>query len=79
MAWLKSGKRGVIVLPTGAGKTSVALKAIALLSVPTLIVVPTIDLMSQWASAIREKLGVEPGMVGGGRDEKKGITVTNTA
>ena len=75
-AWLKSGKRGVIVLPTGAGKTSVALKAITLLSVPTLIVVPTIDLMSQWASAIREKLGVEPGMVGGGRDEKKGITVT---
>ena len=75
-AWLKSGKRGVIVLPTGAGKTSVALKAIAVLSVPTLIVVPTIDLMSQWASAIREKLGVEPGMVGGGRDEKKGITVT---
>ncbi|MGC9105593.1 MAG: DEAD/DEAH box helicase [Thermoprotei archaeon] len=74
-SWLNNGGRGVVVLPTGAGKTAIALKAMSKLRVPTLVVVPTIDLMEQWASAIREKLGVNPGRIGGGEDEASGITV----
>ena len=73
-AWLKT-KRGVIVLPTGAGKTQVALKIISLLRVPTLIVVPTIDLINQWREKIIKYLGVEPGIIGGGEDSLKGITI----
>lgn len=73
-AWLKT-KRGVIVLPTGAGKTVVALKAIARLKVPTLIVVPTIDLIDQWYSAIERYLNFQSGRIGGGYDDIKGITV----
>jgi len=73
-AWLKS-KRGVIVLPTGAGKTQVALKIISTLKVPTLIIVPTIDLVNQWKERIIKYLDFEPGVIGGGEDSLKGITV----
>ena len=38
-------RRGVVVLPTGAGKTYVAMEIIRELNVPTLIVVPTLDLI----------------------------------
>lgn len=41
-------RRGAIVLPTGAGKTFVALGAIAHLGCSTFIVVPTLDLVTQW-------------------------------
>ncbi|AWR98205.1 DEAD/DEAH box helicase [Acidianus sulfidivorans JP7] len=74
-AWIKAGKRGVIVLPTGAGKTLVALKAISKLKVSTLVIVPTIDLINQWYSAINSHLRFQSGRVGGGYDEIKGITV----
>src|SRR6185369_4418397 len=47
-AWLKAGSRGVVVLPTGTGKTFVALLAIARTQRPALVVTPTIDLMNQW-------------------------------
>lgn len=73
--WMKE-RRGVIVLPTGAGKTVVALKAIAKLGVATLILVPTIDLMNQWHSQVMTRLGVDAGRLGGGYDSVKGITVS---
>src|SRR5262245_63033631 len=43
-AWLASDGRGVVVLPTGAGKTILALMAIARLELRTLVVVTTIEL-----------------------------------
>ncbi len=73
-AWLKD-KRGIIVMPTGAGKTRVGIAAITKLKIATLIVVPTIDLLNQWHREIRELLGVEAGRIGGNYDELKGITV----
>lgn len=73
-AW-KSEGRGVIVLPTGAGKTLVAVAAIAELKVPTLIVVPTLELMDQWEEAVKRHLGVTPSRYGGGERELGCITV----
>jgi len=49
--WLEE-KRGIMVLPTGAGKTVVALKAVEAVSSATLIIVPTLDLVDQWKEAI---------------------------
>ena len=77
-AWLNQGGRGVVVLPTGAGKTVVALMAIERLAVRTLVVVPTIELLGQWRSAISERLALPEehvGVVGGGRREPRAITV----
>jgi superfamily II DNA or RNA helicase len=74
--WLTAGKRGVLVLPTAAGKTFIALKAIDLLKMQTLIVVPTLDLLDQWKKRVRECLGVEAGTVGGGEHVVRMITIT---
>jgi superfamily II DNA or RNA helicase len=73
--WQKAQKRGVLVLPTAAGKTYIALEAIHLLEKQTLIVVPTIDLIDQWRKRIKECLGVESGAVGGGENNVRMITV----
>jgi superfamily II DNA or RNA helicase len=75
-AWLKAGKRGVIVLPTGAGKTIVAIAAISNVNAPTLIVVPTIDLMEQWRTRLEKEFEVEIGAYGGGETSLKAMTVS---
>jgi superfamily II DNA or RNA helicase len=56
-AWRETGNRGVLELPTGSGKTVIALKAIEALGTPTLVVVPTIDLMSQWRAELETEFG----------------------
>jgi superfamily II DNA or RNA helicase len=73
--WLLAGRRGVLVLPTAAGKTFIALRAVDLLGVSTLIVVPTLDLLDQWRRRVRECLGVEAGVVGGGECVVRMVTV----
>ncbi len=52
--WRMAGERGVVVLPTGAGKTFLALRAFADLRAPTLVVTPTLDLVDQWAARFRQ-------------------------
>jgi superfamily II DNA or RNA helicase len=74
--WQQAQNRGVLVLPTAAGKTYIALKAVELLRTQTLIVVPTLDLIDQWRSRIMECLGVESGAVGGGENSVRMITVS---
>lgn len=74
--WLDSGCRGVVVVPTGGGKTYIGLVALAYLSVPTLICVTTIELARQWIQKIQEHLGIEDvGLLGGGKHDIKDITV----
>ncbi len=74
-AWVKNGKRGVVVLPTGAGKTILAVMLISLTERPTLIHVPTIDLMHQWV-AVLERYFAEPiGALGGGQQVIERLTV----
>lgn len=65
-AWLDAGRRGVIELPTGAGKTYIALKAMERLNVATLVVIPTLDLVDQWRSQLERLFKVEVGVMGGG-------------
>jgi superfamily II DNA or RNA helicase len=77
-AWLQHRGRGVVVLPTGAGKTVVGLMAIGRLALRTLIVVPTIELLAQWQRAVCEQLGLPEdtvGIVGGGRREVRDLTI----
>jgi len=73
-SWLKS-KRGIIVLPTGSGKTLVAVNIIFELNVPSLIVVPTLDLVRQWKSVLRESFDMEIGEYSGEEKILRPITV----
>ena len=75
-AWHANGKRGVISLPTGAGKTFIAILLIADTQRPTLVHVPTIDLMHQWYEVLKEHFGQEVGLYGGGQHELQDLTVT---
>ncbi|MBA3610224.1 MAG: DEAD/DEAH box helicase [Rubrobacter sp.] len=77
-AWRRSGLRGVVVLPTGAGKTAVAMSAIERVGRSTLVVVPTLALMKQWYSILSDAFGssVTVGLLGGGYHEITPLTVT---
>ncbi|MDR2204499.1 MAG: DEAD/DEAH box helicase family protein [Nitrososphaerota archaeon] len=74
--WFVADRRGVIVLPTAAGKTFVALKAVELLKVQTLIIVPTLDLIDQWKKRVWDCLGVEAGVIGGGESMVRMVTIS---
>lgn len=75
-AWRQAGCRGVAALPTGAGKTILAVMAIAELQRPALVLVPTIDLLAQWSAVLGKFFGVDIGMLGGGEHEVREITVS---
>ncbi len=75
-AWRGHRYRGVIVLPTGAGKTYVATLAILSRQRSTLVVVPTLDLLNQWYDVLAAAFGVPVGIVGGGYHEVLDLTVT---
>jgi superfamily II DNA or RNA helicase len=75
-AWERAGGRGVVVKPTGTGKTEIALAIIARHQVPTLVVAPLRDLMYQWQRRIKQGLGFDAGVLGDGRREVWPVTVT---
>lgn len=74
-AWVDHSKRGVVVLPTGTGKTFVALLAIAQAGRSTLVVVPTLDLLEQWATLLHNFFQTEIGCIGGGSRDLRDFTV----
>ncbi len=77
-AWWDADCRGVVVLPTGAGKTLVALMAIAASNTHTLICVPTLDLLGQWRASLLGNTNLDEGDVGswgGGEKDLKPVTV----
>ena len=78
-AWQRAGRRGVIILPTGAGKSFVAQMAIEMCGRSTLVIVPTIDLMNQWYDLLVSCFLAEIGLIGGGYFETGAITVTTYA
>jgi superfamily II DNA or RNA helicase len=77
-AWEMGGRRGIVCLPTGAGKTRVAVAAVAKTQARTLVLVPTRVLLEQWARTLRAA-GVTPGVYGDGQRDAKPITVATFA
>ena len=63
-------------MPTGTGKTVVALAAMAEVKAATLVVAPIRDLMYQWHREIVQTLGYDAGIVGDGRSNLRAVTVT---
>lgn len=77
LSWKQAGRRGVVVLPTAAGKTYLAQLAIQSTPRSTLIVVPTLDLMHQWYAHLTAAFpDTEIGLLGGGSRDKTPILVS---
>jgi superfamily II DNA or RNA helicase len=74
-AWQKARNHGVVSLPTGAGKTILAVLAIASVQRSTLVVVPTLDLVQQWRTVLGDFFGEEIGVLGGGEKKIAPLTV----
>lgn len=74
--WQTANKRGLVVLPTGAGKTMVGIWAVSLARRDTLITVPTLDLLHQWYALLRAAFpDQEIGLLGGGYHEISQLTI----
>ncbi len=75
-AWKQAGRRGVVVLPTAAGKTYLAHLIMQSTPRSTLIVVPTLDLMHQWYTQTKTLFpNIEVGLLGGGSHDRTPILI----
>lgn len=79
LEWKRRERCGVVILPTGAGKSLVAQMAIEQVGRSALVVVPTIDLMNQWYDLLLSSFDAEVGLIGGGYFEVGALTVTTYA
>lgn len=78
-AWRSAGGRGTVVLPTGSGKTRVALAAMARAGVPALCLVPTRVLLEQWHREIGRWYEGPVGYYGNGERRLGAVTVCTYA
>lgn len=76
VAWKQAHYLGSIVLPTGAGKTFVAIQAIAQVERSTLVIAPTIDLLHQWYARLVNAFGTAVGVYYGSEKAIQPLTVT---
>ena len=75
-AWWSQSARGVVVLPTGTGKTHLAIMAIQRAARPAIVLTPTIDLLNQWYDELLSAFVVPVGLLGGGYYDLQQLTVT---
>jgi superfamily II DNA or RNA helicase len=75
-AWNANLGRGVVVLPTGAGKSLVAVLAMAAKGRAALVVAPTLDLVRQWYELLGESFNAPVAIIGGGEYDVLPLTVT---
>jgi len=73
-SWMSANFNGIVKSPTGTGKSIIALKAIENNSESIVILVRTVNLAEQWIAHIN-RMGLECGLVGNGKEEWKSITV----
>jgi len=78
-AWERANRKGIIALPTGAGKTRAAVAAIAVTGLRTLCLVPTRVLMAQWVKVLDEAGAGPIGEYGDGRRIEQPVTVATYA
>jgi superfamily II DNA or RNA helicase len=71
---MKHKHQGVVIIPCGGGKTVVAVEAIRRLGTTTIIMVHTLDLLSQWKEVLKTA-GVDAGEIGNGKFEVKPVTI----
>lgn len=75
-AWELAGRAGIIVLPTGAGKTRVALANLARIATRALCLVPTRALLHQWRHEIARFYAGPVGCLGDGERQLEAVTVS---
>jgi superfamily II DNA or RNA helicase len=75
-AWNQGGRRGSIILPTGAGKTFVAIQAISQVNASTVVIVPTLALLHQWYARLVNAFQIDIGVYYSGEKHILPITVT---
>jgi superfamily II DNA or RNA helicase len=75
LAWQLSQQRGLVVLPTGSGKTRVAAAAMALTGETALCLVPTRALLNQWLAELSRLYAGAVGCLGDGRQDVQQVTV----
>ena len=74
-AWHAAGRRGLVSLPTGSGKTRVAVRAMLALERPAIVIVPTRQLLRQWVAVVSESYPGPVGAYGDGERDVRPITV----
>lgn len=74
-AWIAFDQRGVIVLPTGSGKTRVAIAAFAAAKTSVLLLCPTRALLGQWKRELESWYHGAVGVVGDGESSIRPVTV----
>lgn len=75
LAWQLAEQRGLVVLPTGSGKTRVAAAAMAMTNAPALCLVPTRALLNQWLAELSRFYPRPIGCLGDGRQDMQQLTV----
>ncbi len=72
--WLTE-QRGILILPTGAGKTYIGMEAIEFVNASAFVVVPTLDLVDQWMAEL-VKFDIQIGEYTGRQKQLEPITVS---
>lgn len=70
-----AGQQGYVVAPTGAGKTEIGCGIVSCVRQPALVLVPSLDLATQWRERIRSRLGIDAAMCVGGSIAKGEIMI----
>jgi superfamily II DNA or RNA helicase len=76
LGWELCESRGLVVMPTGSGKTRVAIAAMADGSCRALCLVPTRALLEQWCAELRSHYRGPVGCLGDGQRTVEAVTVS---
>lgn len=78
-AWELSEARGLVILPTGSGKTRLAMAAMASRDARVLCLVPTRVLLEQWRTELSKEYAGPIGQYGDGMRKLEALTVATFA